>query len=643
MAQDHGNDVGTGTISVLVHDQDHYQELPDVSHRNILVMVTIVSLLLSKQVGLPVDALFDRLFHGLPKDWPHRRVQKEAMPLYVYNIVERNLAKLFGEPSALLKAAMYGSVRSDFGERTLWVFNVLRRITQFIAPLIATPAFYFERILPAISLLYNRNKVTEVIQANWQRAIVRYTRARFVNKLLRRPQNDVFSMLWWAPGFTAGVVTFWYKDGARIFHQLVELEPQDVFTACSSFIVGDTITREEGDDLIFQGEVIARRVPLYPMSNGNGSRYYSSPIPTNGDPTDSKVGWAITRDVVVSNKQGQHWTILQQGEIYCAEAGCSITLYDYEPTHGWRRWLAPIVSAVSSLFTPLLWLLATVVGWCVRYLDDRALRDWERAEHAELEAMLEAFGREHFASRREMDEALRGEIEEIKLPECVVLRIDFEGHTQRRKCMGTVALRKVLRTFWEALFDFDVNPLVRRGRLPRELRSGDIVVRFGNHTGDGGYIFLYNASLFQLSQVAVLLATELHEVAERVWADTGWDPLPLRVTIDAGSVDLVAYGRRRTADDPDDDRRVNVRFFAEGTPLDNCARLDVEAKRFRAKARAADKDARWMTLMPMELFCCAEHTNIDGYEDFGVVDVRDMGSTHLVRVIHRPEHRVEWE
>lgn len=644
MAKDHGNDVGTGTISVLTQDADPYQELPDVSHRNIAVMFAICELVLIKRLNLRMDQLLDRLFNGLPKEWTRERVQREAAPLYVYNIIERNLAKLLGEPSALLKAGMFGSVRSDFGEKTLWVFNLLRFILQFIVTLIATPAFYFEQVLPAVSLLYNRNKITDVVQADWRRALVRYTRASFAGKVLRRPQGDIFSMLWWAPGFTAGAVTFWYKEGARIFHQLVELDPRDVIEACGRFVVGDQRVQEVGDRLVFQGEEIAQRIKLYPMSNGNGGRYYAAPAPLDdSSASDFKFGWQIIQDVIVRNRQGQVWTIMRQGEVYCAEAGCSLVVYDYEPLAWWRRRLASLTAGVALLFKPLLWLLVRIVGWCVRYLDARAIRDWERAEHTELEAMLEAFGREHFASRQEMDEALRGEIEEIQLPECVVLRIDFEGHTQRRMRMGTVPLRQVLRPFWEALFDFDVNPLVQHGGLPRELRFGDAVVRFGNHTGDGGYVFIYNAPMMELVQTAVILAAELHEVAERVWAESGWDPLPLRVTIDAGGVDLVAYGRRRNPNDPEDDRRVNVRFFAEGTPLDNCARMDVVAKQLRTQARAAGSDARWMTLMPLDLFRCAEHSGIEDYEDFGVVDVRDMGPTHLVRVVHRGGHRVKWK
>jgi hypothetical protein len=49
-----------------------------------------------------------------------------------------------------------------------------------------------------------------------------------------------------------------------------------------------------------------------------------------------------------------------------------------------------------------------------------------------------------------------------------------------------------------------------------------------------------------------------------------------------------------------------------------------------------------MTLMPKELFAGAEHHGICGYEDLGVVDVRDMGETHLVRVVHKEEHQVDW-
>ena len=445
------------------------------------------------------------------------------------------------------------------------------------------------------------------------------------------------------PGFTAGVVTFWYKEGARIHHQLVELDPSDVLTACAKYISGWAEPYVEGDKFYFQDKAIAQRVQLYPSPDRNGVRYYSAPAPLTGsDPTDHKIGWTILSDVEVITPKGQRWMVMQQGETYCADAGCSLVVYDYEPTHGWRRWLAPVVSAISRLFVPLLWLLAKVVGWCIRYLDDKVIRDWERAQFVEVQEMLNRLGRELYADEEEMNAMLRGEVEAINIPDCVVVRVDFEGHTARRKTMGKDALREVLRSFWNALFDFDVNPEVRRGRLPRKLHPGNVVVRFGNHTGDGGYIFIYNAPINQLSQIAVILAAELHEAAERAWDDTGMKPLPLRVTVDSGAVDLVSYGRRRNADDPNDDRRVLVRFFAEGDPLDNCARLDAVAKQFRTRARFTGQDARWMTLMPMQLFRWAEHAEIDGYEDLGVVDVRDMGPTHLIRVVHQADQRVDW-
>lgn len=643
MAKDHGIDVGTGTISVLVQDKDPFEDLADVSHRNVAVMVAIVHLMLSQEQSRSTAELEDKLFKGLPKEWPRERLLRESMPLYVYSVVERNLAKLLGNPAALLSAAMFGSVRSDFGERTLWVFNLLRTVTRFVAPVIATPAFFFQHILPAISRLFNRNKVTEVVEADWRRTVVRYTRAFHGGRVLRRPQGDIFSMLWWAPGFTAGVVTWWYKEGARIFHRLVELDPRDVFEACAPFVRGESELHESGDHLYFRSVPIAQRVKLYAVQNDNGTRYYSAVTATMADhPEDFREGWKILLDVEVVDYQGKRWAIVQQGETYCAEAGCSLVEYDYEPRQGWRRWLAPMVAAVYRLFKLPLRGLLLLVGWCIRWLDDRDLREWERARLAELETTLELFAREHAASLREFEEAVRGDIEEIRMPDCVVVRIDFEGHTRRRNQMGTVALRQVLRPFWETVFDFDVNPVVQRGRLPRELSPGDVVVRFGNHTGDGGYIFLYNAPLPTLVQIAVTLAGELHEAAERVWSGTEMPALPLRVTVCAGEVELVAYGRRRTPQDPDDNRRVLVRFFAEGTPLDNCARLDVVAKKVRAGARASGQDAHWMTLMPFDLFRCAEHAEVDGYEDLGVIDVRDMGPTHLVRVVHQADQRVDW-
>lgn len=636
------HDDTTNTITVLTTDMDPYQELPDVSFRNILVMVAITALMLPERLHIPIDTIQDRLFRGLPKEWPRSRLIKEAMPLYVYSIVERNLAKLLGNPAALLEAAMFGSVRADFGEKTLWVFNLLRRITQFLAPIIATPQFYFQRILPAVSLLYNRNKITEVIEASWRSAKVRYTRSQFAGKTLRRPQSDVFSMLWWMPGFTAGVVTFWYKEGARIIHEVVELDVMEVFMAAADFITGQRLPRDLGDELILDGKRIAVRIKLYQQTNAKGQFYYTASDYTHSsDPTDFRIGWVITQDVQVETRQGQSWTILKQNEIYCAEAGCSIVVYDYEPRSGWRRIIAPLVAAITLAFTPLHWLLSQVVGWCVNYLDRSALRDWRESQYQETEAALEAFGREHFASHEEMEAALRGEIEEINLRECVVLRFDFEGHTARRNAMGMRALRQALRPFWQALFDFDINPLVQRGKLPRTLRFGEVVIRFGNHTGDGGYVFIYNAPLMVLVQVAIILSQHLHEASEHAWEGSDWPVLPLRITITHGEVDLVANGRLRNPDDPDDTRRVQVRFFAEGTPLDNCARLDVVAKKLRLQAKASDQDAARMTLMPRNLFASAEH-DVYGYEDLGVVNVRDMGDVHLVRVVDEATRSVDW-
>jgi hypothetical protein len=636
---------GVGTtdqVSTFTTDNDSYLELPDVSFRNILVMVAITVLMLPQLLHIPVETIQDRLFRGVPPEWTRRRLIKEPMPLYIYSIVERNLAKLLGNPAELLSAAMFGSVRADFGEKTLWVFSALLAVTRFIAPLIATPAFYFQRILPAVSLLYNRNKITEILEVSWRRAVVRYTRAQFAGKILRRPQSDVFSMLWWMPGFTAGVVTFWHKEGARVVHQLVELHVTDVFLACADFITGHPLPQVVDNRLLLNGQLIAVRVKLYAQANGDGQRYYSAlDYGHSCDPTDWRYGWLIRQDVKVSTRQGKTWTILHENEVYCAEAGCSIVEYHYQPP-GVRGGIAWLVAVISTLFTPLHWLLGTVVGWCVRYLDSQALRDWRTAEAEEVTMTLELFGREHFASRDEMNASLRGEVPEINLGTCVVLRLDFAGHTARRNAMGMRELRAVLRPFWEVLFDFDINPLVQRGRLPRTLHFGDVVVRFGNHTGDGGYVFIYNAPRMTLVQIAVILAHQLHEAAEQVWQGSTYPPLPLRVTITEGEVDLVAHGRRRNLADPEDHRRVLVRSFAEGVPLDNCARLDAVAKTLTLRARDLGQTAHWMTLMPKELFAGAEHHGICGYEDLGVVDVRDMGETHLVRVVHKEEHQVDW-
>lgn len=617
------------TTSIYTVDQDPYQDLPDVAHRNIKVMVAAAVLLLK----LTPTKARELLFHRLPRDWIGK-MESSWAPLWVYRLVERNFARALGNPAALQEAAIFAAPRDGFGENTLWVFNLLRLITSLLLPIVSTPAFYFQRILPAVSRLFNRNKTTIPLQVEWDRALIKYERAEFAGKRLRSPRHDVFSMLWWAPGFTVGPLTFWQKDKIAIHHLVVELDPEDVFAACQEFIGTQYKLTSNHGRLFCAGEHIANRVRLWRDEAG----HYTMLEPQDGE--DYKWGWHIIADWSVHTPKGMAWIIFRGGETYCGEAGCSLTEYLYPPagatTYGLRYMLAHIFPTFTA---PLLWVVALAVRWCVNYLDRRALEAWERAELEELRLMLQRFGREHFASEEEMNAALRGETERRVLKDAVIVRLDFEGHTALRRSLGADALGAILRPFWLSVFDYDVSPQVISGHLPKHLKAGDVVVRFITFLGDGAYIAIYNAPLMVLVQVAIQFASYLHDQAEQLDLPGG-KQLPLRVSITHGDVVLTAFGRRINPEDPFDDRRALTRQFAEGDALDAGSRYDEVAKALRRQAESLGQDANRFTLIATELFAHGEHDV--QIERLGIQSVRDVGQVDLLRVCDAKAKPVAW-
>lgn len=611
----------TETISVLLETTDPFPNVADVGANNIKVMDWIVRHLLKRDTTA--------LYKGLPKQW-REKVLTEAMPLHIYGVVEKNLARLLGDPQKLMEVARLAAARMGFGEN-LMIFRIMAVIARLVLPLLTSPAFVFRFVIATMSRLYNRNKDTQPVRVTWRSAVMRTTRATLAGLVLRDIRHDVFSVLWWAPGFTASAVQFWYSRGVReIRHLLVELDPVDVVSACAEFLASKELPDEQGEVLNYNGQIIATAVRLY----REGNTAFFTQLESNG--AASRMGWKITCDVLVRNPAGQEWTIFREGEIYSAEAGCCLTEYDFTPP----RLLAPFGlwwwlfnQPLAILLVPLVKLIQGIVNSTA----SNATLKWLLEEREADARMRELTWRELFPDRHTAALAMSGQLVSEEIEEAVFVFFDFVGHTARRAEVGFEASERATDEFWSSLVDFDADVRIVRGELPARLVFGDIVVRLVGYAGDAAVVAVYNAAKSELLRVGLKLASYLHDAAETTGVGS-FPPLTLRIAVTSGDMRIRRIGRRIA---PGSEDRMLMRETARSLAIDRDSRILAVGKQLqRALKSQTGQEAERLTILERDLM--RAYVGSDQFERLGYQDLREFGVRELVRFLDNKSGTVRW-
>lgn len=619
-SKDHAS---TETISVFLETTDPFPKVADVGANNIQVMHWIVRHLLKLTPGT------DNLYKGLPNEW-REEVLTEAMPLHIYGVVERNLARLLGDPSKLMNVAKMAAARMGFGEN-LMIFRIMAVIAWLILPLLTSPAFLFQFVIATASRLYNRNKDTQPVRVTWRSAVMRTTRAKMAGLVLRDIRHDIFSVLWWAPGFTASAVQFWYSRGVRgIRHLLVELDPADVVSACAEFLANKELPDEQDEVLNYNGQVIAHKVMLYREGN---TPYFTVERP-NGN--DRRVGWKVIHDVIVKHSDGHEWTIFREGEIYSAEAGCCLTEYDFTPPRllipfGLWWWL--FNQPLAILLTPLVKL----IQWIMSSTASSATLKWLLEEREADAKMRELTWRELFPDRHTAALATSGQLVSEEIEEAVFVFFDFVGHTARRAKVGFDASERATDEFWSLLVDFDADVRIVRGELPTRLVFGDIVVRLVGYAGDAAVVAVYNAPKSELLRVGLKLASYLHDAAETTGVGS-LPPLTLRIAVTSGDMRIRRIGRRIS---PGSNDRMLMRETARSLAIDRASRILAVGKQLQYALKSkTGQEAERLTILERDLMRAYE--GLDQFERLGYQDLREFGARELVRFLDDKSGTVRW-
>lgn len=587
------------------------QDPLDVGPKNVKAMVALMGFL-AKERSLNERDLVQELWVGLPAGWTSDRVQQEFMPLGVYNVVQSNFARVLGDPAQLEKYGKLG-VKVNFGGLTAlvdWVSMVTRFFTS--------PEWVFRAIIPRVTVGFNDNKRVMTVESSWKHVIHRVVYQDRSGRRTREPEDDVESLVWWAPGFTAATAWFWGLE-AHIFHHLLEL---DLPKFLQRYLRPGFQLNKSGDgSLYLDSHLVAERTRLYRDSAG----FFTADRPAEGGDLTYKEAWHVLTEVKVTANDGHVWILAKPGQVFCREAGCSLTEYNWTPPDWFR--LAFRLFSYATRLGPLQERVAAHLGSRVTESEQQAEVELARARLDAAERERLKADTDNYPTPKLAELAVTGRLGE-RHTQSVILVFDVANFTQLMKSLGSVEAVRRLRPFWEQCW---LN-IKRYSPWTLAWKQGDPVAWVANQPGDGWVLVLSSdfdgdfaldpaETKRELVKLALELARRFHEaIAEIKDADGASMYIRVGITWEPGLV-LFQGGHNN--------RRIEV--AANG--VNQAARIQDAGK----LPGLSDPGGR-TTLLEAELAQVLHHP--ERFELAGEPHLKGLGVVALVRCRHDvEEHR----
>lgn len=351
----------------------------DVGHANTKATVVAVKAAEHHQ-GLAAGELLDRLWINLPlpADMTIAGLEREWMPHTTWAAVERNLFRIFGNPETAAAAVADKAATADFGGLDLsdWVRFGLRMGMP--------PEFVFRTLIPMLLGKFNDIKQATTLESSPVHVVYRIVYANGEGLRTHEPAEDIGSRVWFETAMTAGAAKYWFRRPARVIHRLLELDLQAYLESMSEFIPGVTFYRR-GDTLRqrLPGAMISKTDPVIAtlVALKRDQAGFFTVQAAADDPVETKPAWRIEQDVAVMDAKGNTWHPLHSGTLFCPEAGCSLTEYNWQPAFSFAR-------AVFQFFLFVLGMFGGKLNWATQMAQTKAEAERTRAELERTQAEL---------------------------------------------------------------------------------------------------------------------------------------------------------------------------------------------------------------------------------------------------------------
>ncbi len=351
----------------------------DVGHAN--TKATIVALSAAERnQGLAAGVLLDRLWTNvpLPDDMTIAGLEREWMPHATWGAVERNLFRIFGNPEAAAAAVADKAATADFGGLDLsdWVRFGLRMGMP--------PEFVFRTLIPMLLGKFNNVKQATTLESSPVHVVYRVVYANAEGERTHEPSEDIGSRVWFETAMTAGAAKYWFRTPARVIHRLLELDLPTYLQSMAEFMP-EVVFYRSGDTLRRRGAsaspsrldpVVASLVALRRDQAGFFTVQASA-----DDHVETKPAWRVEQDVTVMDAKGNSWHPLHSGTLFCPEARCSLTEYNWQPAFSLTR-------AIFQAFLFVLGMFGGKLNWATQMAQTKAEAEQTRAELERTQAEL---------------------------------------------------------------------------------------------------------------------------------------------------------------------------------------------------------------------------------------------------------------
>lgn len=500
----------------------------DVGPPNVVAMRDMLGEV-ERERHLEPGTLVNQLWARLPAGWTAEDVLGEYIPLPVYGRVERNFFRLMGNPHRAREMAKQ-AMRFQFGG------ILLNDYFRFGARLLLPPEYVYGKVIPNPKTMrtYNLNKQLEVVARSETSVTYRVLYAdNEGNRYTRTPEEDMGSLVFWAPGFTAATAALWVGPAA-VTYQHLELDLIEFLNHFREFMQVLEIV-VQGDQLMVNGQVVARRVTCYKDAAG----HFTSVTPLNGDGADeevveSKPGWQVTQDIMVLAPDGRPWPVAYAKTVFAKQSGCSLIQYSWAPHSSLAR-------AALALFTRF-----------TRFSSVRRLMDQPLSDRLQLMEASETIRRQKARLRLLADQNRDKQVDTYPTPAIadlvvrnryrqhaipgVAMFLDIAGSTDLTERVGSEVAAERMDAFWAEV----AAVLWRYSAWNSQRNVGDPIVWVADEPGDGAMLVISDhfdpiadrpneAELLRAGLVAtgLQLAMVFHDAIAKVSDATG-RPLRLR-------------------------------------------------------------------------------------------------------------------
>lgn len=504
----------------LVTAEGHRDEPYNVGFKNVRAIRDITRLV-AKERGVPFEVLEAGLWRDLPVDWTSERMLREWMPVKVFNVVLLNWARILGDPSELERWAKR-AYEVNFGGLTVLVDSV-----QWVLRFFSSPSWVFTNIVPGAKTAFNDNKVTPVVRSSWDRVLYRVVYQDRTGERTCEPEDDVESLIWFAPGVTAATAGFWGLE-ATVFHHLLEL---DLVWLLRRYLPTsmELVEGHEGH-LYLEGRAVAQRSRLYLDTDG----FYTLPDP--GESENFREGFLVFEDIrvpKVDGTGGETWVLAKAGQRFCRVAGCSLTEYSWAPPLGFQLFLRGFHAVTGQRF--IRDRVASHLGQRVEETDWEAQVEQAKARADALERERQKADADNLPTKELARLIVTGQLVERHV-RCLIVVFDVEGFTPFIKELqldGVGRLRPFFSACWKT---------IKRGSPWNPVwKPGDPVIWMANQPGDS-MVLVYSlefdgdSPLTEVEQQRFLLERALEDAQQfhchiREVLDARGQPLRIRVGI----------------------------------------------------------------------------------------------------------------